>query len=279
MDEFANLTDMNGYPAFITPLYGGTAKAWGDNPNPLFYAGDHSHKLASFSEQYQRLLAFELTKKYKVVFTRSIDMVDYFRRHFDATPPTVFSSNTRHPLHDMWWLSSLNNHGIFTAPERIPWNTRLSVARKIRKDKDPLSCEFVRIEDQKHQIRFERECPSPTWWFDYTRQERNDKGSVIRDVEVPDVMIRRSQSFSPEKGLTITLTMKTTAVFPGYAVALWGLPIDYRTPPDDIVTTAHSYTLVRNAEGETHMVLYFDLRPDAQLNVVLRKPASTQWEW
>ncbi|OGV71523.1 MAG: hypothetical protein A3K18_22500 [Lentisphaerae bacterium RIFOXYA12_64_32] len=73
--------------------------------------------------------------------------------------------------------------------------------------------------------------PARPWWFDYTRQERNDKGSVIRDVEAPDVMILRAQSFSPETGLTITLKMKTTAEFPGYAIALWGLPIDYRTPP------------------------------------------------
>lgn len=279
MDEFVNLTDMNGHPAFVTPLYGGTAKAWGDNPNPLFYAGDHSRQLEAFNEQYQRLLAFGLTKTYPVVFTRSIDLVDYFRRHFRATPSTVFSSKTRHPLYDVWWLSSLNNHGVLTTPERIPWSTRLSGARKMRKDKDPLSCEFIRIEDQKRQIRFERECPSPTWWFDYTRQEQNDKGSTIREVEAPDVMILRSQSFSPETGLKITLTMKTAAEFPGYAIALWGLPIDFRTPPDDIATTAHSYTLVKNVEGETHMVLHFDLRPDAELSVVLRKPKAARWEW
>lgn len=279
MDEFVNLTEMNGHPAFVTPLYGGTAKSWGDNPNPLFYAGDHRRQLGAFNEQYQRLLAFELTKTYNVVFTRSIDMVDYFRRHFRATPSTVFSSKTRHPLYDAWWWSSLNNHGVLTAPERIPWSTRLSGARKMRKDKDPLSCEFIRIEDQKRQIRFERACPSPTWWFDYTRQERNGEGSTIRDVEAPDVMILRSQSFSPETGLKIALTMKTTTVFPGYAIALWGLPIDYRTPPGDIATTAHSYTLVKNVEGETHMVLHFDLRPDAELNVVLRKPKATCWEW
>lgn len=113
----------------------------------------------------------------------------------------------------------------------------------------------------------------------YLLPEQNDKGSTIREVEAPGVMILRSQSFSAETGLKITLTMKTAAELPGYAIALWGLPIDFRTPPDDIDTTAQSYTLVKNVEGETHMVLHFDLKPDAELSVVLRKPKATCWEW
>ena len=279
LNEFKNLTEMNGRPAFVTPLYGGSEKSWADNPNPLFYAGDHHRGLEPFIERYQRFVAFELPKQYQLVFTRSIDMVDYYRRHFKATPTTVFSSKTKHPLYDVWWLSSLNNHGVLTTPERIPWSTRLSSARKTRYDKDPLSCEYIRIEDQTRQIRFERGFPNPTWWFDYTRERRNDKGSLIDAVDTPDVMIVRSQSFSQATGLTIKLIMKTEAVFPGYAIALWGLPIDYRTSPEDIATTAQSYTLVKNVDGETHMILYFDLKPGAEVQVVLRKPKTDRWEW
>jgi hypothetical protein len=279
LNEFKNLTEVNERPAFVTPLYGGTTKSWGDNPNPLFYAGDHRRGLDPFIERYQRFVAFELPKKYKLVFTRSIDMVDYYRRHFKATPQTVFSAKTKHPLYDVWWFSSLNNHGVLATPERIPWNTRLSSARKMRFDKDSLSCEYLLIENQKRQVRFERECPSPTWWFDYTREQRNDKGGFISAVDAPDVMIVRSQSFSRDTGLTITLTMKTQASFPGYAIALWGLPIDYKTLPEDIATTAQSYLLAKNVDGETHMVLYFDLKPGATLQVVLRKPKADRWEW
>lgn len=291
LDEFQNLTEMNGRPVFVTPLYGAGERSWGDNPNPVFYAGDHRAAMAVFVERYQRLLAFELTRKYKMAFTRSIDMVDYFCRHFTVTPRTVFSCKTRHLLYDEWWQGALNNYGVACTPERIPWSTRLSTVRKMRETavlpgkqgilpmKDSLSCEYILIEDQKRQIRFERECPNPIWWFDYTREERNDKGSIISAVETPDVMIVRSQSFSPDTGLTIKLIMKTTTNFPGYAIALWGLPMDYKTPTGDIQTTAQSYTLVRNTDGETHMVLYFDLKPDAEVQVVLRKPKAERLEW
>lgn len=279
LDEFKNLTEMNGHPAFVTPLYGAGEKSWGDNPNPVFYGGDHQVAMAAFIERYQRLLAFDLTKKYKLVFTRSIDMVDYYRRHFKATPRTVFSSKTRHVLYDAWWGSALNNQGVLVTPERIPWGTRLSSARNKRNDKDPLSCEFMLIEEQKQQIRFERECPNPVWWFDYTREQRDDKGSFCSAIATPDVMITRAQSFSKDSGLTITLTMKTQSSFPGYAIALWGLPINYTSDPKDISTTAQSYILAKNVNGETHMVLYFDLKPDAEVRVVLRKPKAAHWEW
>jgi hypothetical protein len=292
MDEFRNLIEMNGHPVFVTPLYGGTERSWGDNPNPLFYAGDHRRGLLAFVERYQRFVAFELTKKYKVAFARSIDVVDYFRRHFKVTPQTVCSSKTKHLLYDAWWTQgSMCNYGVLYTPERIPWSTRLSTVRKMRETpvlpdlqaglpfKDPLSCEFIRIEGQKQQIRFERECPNPIWWFDYTREERSPKGSVVSAVEMPEVQIMRAQSFDKDTGLTITLTMKTQAHFPAYAIALWNLPVKYGADPANIQTTARSYTLVKNTDGETHMVLYFDLKPDAVLTIVLRKPIATIWEW
>jgi hypothetical protein len=237
-------------------------------------------------------VAFELTKKYQVAFARSIDVVDYFRRHFKVTPRTVFSSKTRHLLYDAWWTQgSMCNYGVLYTPERIPWSTRLSTVRKMRETpvlpdkqaflplKDPLSCEVILLEEQQRQIRFERECPNPIWWFDYTRKERSAKGSVIRAVEIPEVQILRAQSFDKDTGLEITLTMKTKASMPGYAIALWNLPVKYGADPGDIQSTAQSYTLVKNTDGETHMVLYFDLKPDAVLKIVLRKPKANRWEW
>lgn len=176
MDEFRNLIEMNGHPVFVTPLYGGPDKSWGDNPNPIFHAGDDRRGVFAFVERYQRLVAFEFTKKYKMAFTRSIDMVDYFRRHFRVTPRTVFSSKTKHLLYDAWWSQgSVSNYGVLYTPERIPWSTRLSTVRRMRETpvfpekqsflplKDPLSCEFILIEEQQRQIRFERECPNPIW--------------------------------------------------------------------------------------------------------------------
>jgi hypothetical protein len=292
LDEFKNLVEMSGHPVFVTPLYGGSAKSWGDNPNAVFQSGDDRRGLGPFIERYQRHVAFELTKKYKLVFTRSIDMADYFRRHNKTTPRTVFVSKTKHLLYDAWWTQgSLINYGVVYTPERIPWSTRISTVRKLRETpvfpdksaflplKDPLSCEFILIEDQQRQIRFERECPNPIWWFDHTREERGGAGSVLKAVVTPDVSIGRSQSFNKDTGLTIRLKMKTTAAFPGYAIALWGLPIDYKTAPEDISTTALSHTLAKNVDGETHMVLFFDLKPNAEIQVILRKPKAERWDW
>jgi len=291
MDEFRNAVAMSGHPVFVTPLYNGPDKSWGDNPNPLFHASDDRRGVRAFTERYLRFVAFELPREYPLVFTRSIDMVDYFRRHFRTTPRTVFSCRTDHVLYDAWWQGALNNYGVFYTPQRIPWNTRLSTVRRMRETpvlpdktaflplKDPLSCEYILIEDRRRQLRFERECPNPVWMFDYTRKERTAAGSIINAVELPDVQVLRTQRFDKGKGLTITLMMKTRASFSGYAVALWGLPIDCRTPSKDIRTTARSYTLVINSGGETHMVLDFDLKPDMELTLVLRKPVATTWEW
>ncbi|MEI6168210.1 MAG: hypothetical protein WCS52_13575 [bacterium] len=292
MDEFRNLAEMNGHPVFVTPLYSGPEKSVGDWIQPGFHAVDDGQERAAFCEQYQRLLAFGLTKKYKLAFTRSIDMVDYFRRHFKVTPRTVFSSRTKHLHYDaVWTQGAWNNYGVLYTPDQIPWGTRISTVHKMRTTpvlpdkvaflplKDALSCEYILIEDQDKQIRFERECPNPIWWFDYTRKQTNEKGSFMTAVETPDVMLVRSQKFTKDTGLSIKLIMKTQASFPGYAVALWGLPLDYKTPHGEISTTARSYTLAKNVDGETHMVLYFDLKPDAEVQVVLRSPKANHWRW
>ena len=289
LDEFRNAVEMSGHPVFVTPLYNGHEKSWGDNPNPTFHASDDRGGVPAFCERYLRFIGFEITKAYKVAFTRSADMVDYFRRHFTTTPLTVLSCKTRHLLYDAWWQGALNNYGIVSTVERIPWSTLLSTVRKMRATailpekqgllpmKDSLSCEFILIENQQRQIRFERESPNPIWWFDYAREERDDTGSLVTAVETPDVTIVRTQTYSPDTGLTIKLMMKTDATFPGYAIALWGVPIDDTTATEDIHTTGQSYTLVKNTDGETHMVVFFDLKPDVEIDVVLRKPTADRW--
>ena len=91
------------------------------------------------------------------------------------TPRTVFVSKTDHPLYDMWWLCTWCADGILVPREQIPWDTKPSSVFRVREtvqpSKDPLSYEYVLIEDQQRQMRFERECPNPIWWFDYTRRK------------------------------------------------------------------------------------------------------------
>ena len=49
------------------------------------------------------------------------------------------------------------------------------------------------------------------------------------------------------------------AAFPGYALALWGLPDDYEPAGWRIETNADRHLLARNTNGEHHLVLLFDL--------------------
>ena len=71
------LKAVNGHPAFATPLYGGPDKAWNDNPNPLFYAGDHRRRLESVSPEEVRRLAGRRKHVTADGFTgRGMDLVD-----------------------------------------------------------------------------------------------------------------------------------------------------------------------------------------------------------
>lgn len=303
MDEFANLAEMSKHPAFVTPLYDGIEKnpTWGvygsgypnpGYPNPVFSDGYGTDQIFKYVEDYQRLFAFDFPKTYKVVYARSIDIVDYYLRHYKTTPRTVHISKTPHILYDAWWTQgTVANYGILYTPEKIPWITKISTVHKMRNKavfpelqpsipyKDPMSCEFILIEESKRAIRFERECPNPIWWFDYTRDERNQDGSIINAVETPDVLITRSQSYNEETGLTINLIMNTGESFPNYAIALWNLPLEYDADPVNVETDAIKYELVKNTDGEVHMVLHFDLEPEAQIGLVLRKPTANHWKW
>ena len=183
--------------------------------------------MLQFVEQYQRLVAFDFPKQFHVAFARSIDIADYYRRHFRVTPRTVFVSRTDHVDYDRWWLCNWCNDNLLVPRERIPWDTRISSVHRLRETvhpfKDPLSYEYVLVEDQQRQMRFERESPNPIWWFDYTDQSRGAEGSAIQWVKTPDVDVLRSNWTRDGDAYTMQLKMQTQATFPDYAVCLWGL--------------------------------------------------------
>jgi len=287
MDEFKGITSMSSHPAFVTPLYDGVMAHPG-YPNAQFREGWDAEPMKQFVAKYQKLVAFDLTKKYKLVFARSIDIVDYYRRHFPVTPRTVSVSKTDHLLYDAWWTGGWGNYGVLGTCERIPWYTSMTNVRKMRERaltpemepyvpfKDSLSSEFVLIEDQKRSIRFERESPNPIWWCDYTKQEASPNGSSISATATPDVAVIRSQSYDAESGLTIKLGMETAAEFPDYAIALWGLPIGDESR---IETSARDFVLARNTDGEVHVVLYFDLKPGVEIELSIHKPRAKAWKY
>jgi hypothetical protein len=248
-----------------------------------FRVGDWARGQASgagnmpeFVERYQRFVAFELPKQFRVVFARSIDIADYYRRHFELTPRTVFSSKTDHLLYDRWWLCNWCARSELITLDRLPWDTRLSsvfdTRERVHPFKDPLSCEYLLVEDHRRSIRFERECPNPIWWFDYTQQERGPQGSAIAHTRTPDVTVLGSAWERTAAGAAMTLTMQTQARFPNYAVCLWALPADLQPAAERIETTAKEFVLARNADGESHLVLCFDLEPGAQVRVRLLPP-------
>ena len=275
MREAKNLAELSGHPAFLVPLYDGVTKHYMVS-NGLFNEGYGAEPMFKFVDRYQRHFGFELTKEYKLAFARSIDIADYYRRHFEVTPRTVFVSKTDHVMYDMWWFCTWGDDHYLIPRERIPWLTRISSVTKQKEldadrgHKDPLSCEYILVEDQRRSIRFERESPNPIWWFDYTQQERGNRGSAISYLATPDVDILRS--FSTDGALTIKLKMLTSAHFKDYAIALWGVPAMFSPDRSRIETNAKDFLLARNTDNEFHLVLFFDLEPDLELYVTVREP-------
>ena len=276
LKEFENAALMSAHPAFVHPLYDGVVTS--DYPNPAFSCTlDGADSMPEFVERYQRFMAFEAPKIHKVAFARSIDIADYYRQHFRATPRTVFVSRTDHVAYDKWWLCHWQNDGILVPRQAIPWETRIATILDRREHertfKDPLSHEYILVEDQKRSMRFERGCANPVWWFDYTRQERGKRGSAITHTRTPAVEVRRSGWQHSTEGWTIDLAMSTDASFRDYAIALWDLPSDFSGDPRGIETNAAETIIAWNDKGELHLVLVFDLEPGARIRVVVRNPS------
>jgi hypothetical protein len=271
--EAENLAKLSGHPAFLYPLYEAVTSQRYQQMVLGYSEGINGLPMFEFTQRYQREMAFRLTKQHKLAYARSIDIADYYRRHFTTTPRTVFVSRTDHVLYDMWWQNYWcgAEPGLLTV-ERLPWQTSMKHIADLKTRfpplrKDPLSHEFILVEDQNRQMRFDRECPSPIWWFDYRNQEAHvsAEGSSISHIDAPKVDVLRSEWVRRDGRLTMTLTMRTDAAMEDYCVALWDVPVGNR--PGDIESNAKEVIVARNTIGETHLVLRFDLRPDAEVRV------------
>ncbi|MHB1002183.1 MAG: LamG domain-containing protein [Armatimonadota bacterium] len=263
---------LNGVPVVTNELQS-------DAPFPpatdRFKVGDWSRGVADskksgeflkFVERYQKFIAFELPKKHNVVFARSLDAADYYRRHFSTTPKTLFVSKTDHVMYDIWWTYQWDCARYYLVTrERLPWLTRVSKVPRIGY-KDPLSYEFILVEDSRWSIRFERECPNPIWRFDYRVQETESGKSAVKRTETPDVHIPKAKWIRKGDKISLTLKMNTDASFEDYAIAVWDLPKEVYSSKK-IMTTAKEHVLVRNTDGEYHLVLFFDLKPNLLVKV------------
>ena len=309
VNEAKNLVEMSEHPAFLFPLYDaaftcqlrdGTLRCPLDDSD---WGVEHNlYPVFQFVERFQRYMAFEIPKAFKLVYARSLDIADYYRRHYKVTPRTVFVSKTDHIFYDMNWINGWAGAHILLTRERLPWNTRIPPIMDLRKNmryggKDPWSYEYIVVEDQRRSMRFERECLNPIWWFDYTNQEAmiGPEGSSISHVETPDVgffqvnrtwpvysgvdparipTLRSKPKWMPaEEGYRIEMRMLTEAEFPDYAIALWELPDEFASHPDlfGVETNAKEFIIAKNTDDEYHLVLFFDLVPDFVLEVTLKK--------
>ena len=277
LKEAENSARMSGHPAFVTPLYEGLTAYHGYiEPNDADF---NDGRLEKFIGEYKKFIAHEATKEFKLVFARSIDIADYFLRHFAVTPRTVWSSKTDHIMYDSWWQCQWTNQNILAARERLPWLTKISNVRKYRENnaepqlwnrgvpyKDSLSCEFLIFEDQKRSVRFERECPNPTWWFEYTDPAPYYANQEQTYLQTPDVEIKKTMT--RENGVvSIRLKMKTGAEFNDYMITVWDVPASIKNDPDIRITNAKDYFIAKNTDDECHLILMFDLKPDLEIGI------------
>ena len=233
--------------------------------------------MREFVERYQRLIAFELPKQHKLAFARSIDIADYYRRHFPVTPRTVFVSRTDHVTYDMWWLCSwCNDCDLGTAASdslgdshvqrlpaprhRVPLQGPALV--RVRAGGGPASFFPVRAGVPEPGLVVRLHSPGA----------RGPEGSGISWTVTPNVEVLRSGWREDVDGKHQTLTMRTTGSFDNYAIAVWDLPVAQGTRPPIVQTDAKESILARNRDGQWHAVLVIDLRPDAQLRLTVRDP-------
>jgi hypothetical protein len=136
------------------------------------------------------------------------------------------------------------------------------------------------MEDEHRSMRFERECPNPIWYFDYTKptcildQEGLNTGSSISHTHTPDVEVVRSGWRHDGDSWTIHLQMITEATFPDYVIVLWGLPVSTENGPPSIQTNAIEHHLAWNRDHEYHLVLVFELKPDSEITVNVRESST-----
>jgi hypothetical protein len=128
----------------------------------------------------------------------------------------------------------------------------------VRPSEDPLSYEYILVDDQRRQMRFERDCPNPVWWFDTTHTLREPVGSAISWVNTSDVDIHRSRSTCNGDSRSIRLRMRSQRSFRDYAICPWRLPGPFAGDHPQVKTDAREFILVKDAAGELHLVLMFD---------------------
>ena len=172
--------------------------------------------------------------------------------------------------------------GLLTV-ERLPWQTSVVHIADLKRKfpplrKDPLFHEFILVEDQHQQMRFDRECPNPIWWWDYRKQEEalTSAGSRISHIDAPKVNVIRSGWIQKGDRKTITLKMHTAATIDNYAIALWDVPAEGNRGAPVVETNAKDFVVARNVDGEVHLVLFFDLNPNRELTVTLCPPEPTK---
>ena len=234
---------------------------------------DTDPAMREFVDRYRRFAAFEATKQYPLVYTRSIDITDYYRRHFNRRRGP--SSSARRTI------CPTTSGGSATGAARDCSSPKIASPGIHPSTRS--SCAASRGRAPKTRCRWSTcswkttggpcdssdECPNPIWWFDYTQQEKGPRGSAIAHTETPKVEVQRSGWVRDGDCRRMILHMHTTASMPDYAVAIWDLPQEFQGDRAKVRTNAKEFIVAWNREREYRLILFFDLKPDAELTVSL----------
>jgi hypothetical protein len=277
LQEAENCAAMSGHPAFITPLYEGVTPNQGfEEPNDPHYLDG---RLEQFILRFQKFYACQAVRDFKLVFSRSIDIADYYLRHWAVTPRTLFSTLSDHIDYDNWWQCIWTNERIPAARARLPWLTRPSSVMAHREKttfgkffdtgiplKDSLSYEFLIVEDQKRSLRFERECPHPLWWFDYTDPAPfYSKGTKVYRVAPDADIVKRITRENGE--VIVSLSITSPCEIDDYTITVWDVPASVYQNNEVRFEGARECLVAWNTAREYHLVIRFDLKKECSIRI------------
>lgn len=266
------------------PVFVPTLLTFGYHPWGLWPKRDwpEAQQLA-FGRAFIDDTAFAHARKYPIVFARCTDMADYLRDHPGPQARRVYSSLTHDWPYDRTWSPEWCNDGVDVHRGVLPFHGDLEDIRRRRPRiwAKPTSRELIYYEDAQGQCRFEYACLKPLLWYDYSdRRPRRafegeglkfspatDDGSLTQgrpETVVPDPRIRVEVRFD-ERSYEVCYHITGGGAFPGYRMAVWDIPREFSGSP--FQTDANEFIPVRNADGDLHGILAFDLEPEMTVRV------------
>jgi len=215
---------------------------------------------------------FANPRKYPVVFARLVDYADYFRRNFTQMPTRVVSYVTHDPDYDWLWTNEGCTHaykGVLKGP--IPVLQDLRAFRESRKYPNlgaPVSTEYIWYQSQEFHCRFERACPKPVRYYRMTDTDTIPDGRTMPELDIPDPKMSVQTSIEADQ-FEVVFSLSQGEHFADYMLAVWDVPREFARGKID--TNAKECRIIENTDGDVRATLLFDLEPQMQVRLSLRR--------